>query len=45
MLNDQNSAGFYATWLGLLDDERSELEKLTSDEEFVESAIGRHPLN
>lgn len=45
MLNDQDSVDFYATWLGLSEEERAELQQITFDDDFVEAAIGTHPVN
>ncbi|CAN5359600.1 hypothetical protein BH09VER1_BH09VER1_53100 [soil metagenome] len=44
MLGDQVSADFYATWLGLSQEERKELNQLTMDDEFLEKIVGDYVL-
>ncbi len=44
MLGDQDSVDFYATFLGLSDDERAELKRITLDDDFVQAAIGTYPV-
>lgn len=45
MRNDQESADFYATFLGLSDEERAELQRITLDDDFVQAAIGTYPVD